>query len=217
MMTHQDLEKQLKDRCEKLDLKQQAFDGLAAILADEQNRVTDVFAGFAPTDIKPAFEGFRYLIDRSHQPAVIRTRIGLYGPHGTESFPPIGYYELETDFEGNILDDFFVMEKERYVDDLAIISHFQDMNQNLLPRYLKRNAIQYEYVTYVSLVGTLFVSKQFAATYRFIERAFVYLDAKDPTQIDEVYLRKSRYFLEMVQDYLLQNGLAQPLQLPPRT
>ncbi|PSK90671.1 hypothetical protein [Taibaiella chishuiensis] len=208
MMTHQDLERQLSDRCEKLDLKQQAFDGLAALLADEQNRVEDVFAGFDPRDIKPVFEGFKYVIDQPHRPAVIRTRIRLYGPHGTDSFPPIGYYELETDFEGNILDDFFVMEKERYVDDLAIISHFRDMNQVLPPGYLKRNYIQYEYVAYVSLIGTLFASKQFNAAYRFVQRARVYLQHTDPAKFDQQYLQKSRHFIKMVADYLEKNNLA---------
>lgn len=209
-MTDQELEILLTDRCQSLDLKRKAFDILEILLSSTSNEEVD-FGGFDKTEIKLVFDRFEYQIDNRNFGSVIRTKIGLYidDPKHVwlDSIEPIGYYELETDFNGKILDDYFVIEKEKYIDDIAIISHFQTMNNCLPVDYLKRNHIQYEFVTYISLIGTLFVSKKFEGAGRFIKRAYFYLDNIDNSKLDQNYLKKSKNFLNMMKSYMIKNNL----------
>ena len=157
------------------------------------------------------FDRFEYQVDKRHSGSVIRTKVGLYVEDTKnvwlDSLEPIGYYELETDFNGEILDDYFVIEKQKYVDDIAIVSHFQNMNKILPLGYLRRNHIQYELVAYISLVGTLFISKQFEGTGRFIKRAYTYLETTDNSRLDQNYLKESKSFLKMMKSYLVRNNL----------
>jgi len=210
-MTAQELEILLIDKSKSMDLKQKAFDTLGKILSDSSGDGEDFFGGFDRAEIKAAFDKFEYQIDNRRFGAVIRTKIGLYVEDTRNVWPdnlkPIGYYELETDFNGKIIDDYFVIEKEKYVDDIGIVSYFQSMSGVMPPDYLKRNHIQYEYVAYISLVGTLFVSKQFEAAGRFIKRAYTYLDETSNDKLDQQYLKESKNFLKTVENYLLENSL----------
>ena len=178
-MTDKELETLLTERCKSLDLKQAAFNSLEKILLDNSN-VKNFLCGFERHEIKTIFDRFEYRIDNRYSGAVIRARIGLYieDPHKVwlDNIERIGYYERETDFIGEVLDDFLVIESEKYIKDIDIISHFQSINQKLPGEYLRRNHIQYEFVSYISLVGTLFVSKNFEATGRFVQRAYTYLE-----------------------------------------
>ena len=124
-----------------------------------------------------------------------------------DNLEPIGYYELETNLNGEVLDDWFVIEKEKYLKDIGIMSHFKSINQKLPLEYLKRNHIQYEFVTYISLVGTLFISKQFEGSGRFIQRAYTYLEKTDNSQLDKEFLKESKSFIKMMKSYLLTNNL----------
>jgi hypothetical protein len=212
IMTNQDLEILLRDRCEHLDLKKKAFDLLEKIFSDNANNPDEDFlCGFDQTELKPIFDGFKYIIEERYPDSIIRTRIGLYIADVKEiwidKLEPIGYFELETTFDGEILDDWFVLEKEKYIKDIDIISHFQSMNKELPLDYLKRNHIQYEYVAYISLIGTLFISKEFGSAGRFIQRAYTYLRGTDNALLDKKYLKESKKFLKMMEDYLLKNNL----------
>ena len=114
-MTDQELEILLKGKCNAFDLKQIAFNCLLQIFKDNSNN-NDFWNGYTENEIKPIFERFEYQIDRRIGSAIIRTRIGLYLEDSDnvwlDNIEPIGYYELETDFNGKILDDWFVIEKE---------------------------------------------------------------------------------------------------------
>ncbi|WP_103232589.1 hypothetical protein [Chryseobacterium viscerum] len=119
---------------------------------------------------------------------------------------PIGYYDLEMDLDGEIVDDWFVIEQEKYLKDIRIISHFQFMHQKMPLQYLKRNYGQHKFVSYISLVGTLFISKEFQGSGIFIHRAKVFLET-DQSSLDEVYLKESKKFLKMMSHYLIENNL----------
>ncbi|OQP59059.1 hypothetical protein [Niastella populi] len=209
-MTDQELEILLKRKCNAFDLKQIAFNCLLQIFKDNSNN-NDFLNGYTENEIKTIFERFEYQIDRRIGSAIIRTRIGLYLDDRDnvwlDNIEPIGYYELETDFNGEILDDWFVIEKEKYVSDIEIISHFQSMNQKLPPEYLRRNHIQYEFVAYISLVGTLFISKQFEGAGRFVKRAYSYLETISDNKFDKDYLKSSKRFLKLMSKYLVTNNL----------
>jgi hypothetical protein len=207
-MTVQELETLLTEKVMTLDLKKQAFDALDKIF---QENATDknFLCGFEQNEIKAKFDRFEYQIGRRHGGSIIRTRIALYveSLNWLDNLEPIGYYELETNLNGEVLDDWFVIENEKYLKDVGIISHFQNINQKLSIEYLKRNHIQYEFVTYISFVGTLFISKQFEGAGRFIQRAYAYLETTDNSKLDKEYLKESKRFLKMMKNYLLTNNL----------
>jgi len=76
----------------------------------------DFLGGYLPTELKFDFERHEFHLETEHKCAVIRTRIGIYiddirgiwynGPE------PIGYYLLEVDLDGEILDDYLTIEKK---------------------------------------------------------------------------------------------------------
>lgn len=209
-MTDKELEILLTENCNKVDLKQLAFSSLEQIFTQNTSDKT-FLCGFERNEIRTIFDGFKYLIDRRHGSPIIRTRIGLYVEDKDrvwlDNIELIGYYELETDLNGQIVDDWFVIEKEKYLKDIGIISHFQSMNQKLPLDYLKRNHIQYEFVSYISLVGTLFMSKQFEGAGRFVKRAYTCLENVDISKFDKDYLRACKTFLKMMRNYLTTNNL----------
>ncbi len=124
-----------------------------------------------------------------------------------DNLEPIGYYKLEADFNGVVLDDWFVIEQEKYLKDIGIISHFQVINKHLPIEYLKRNHIQYEFVSYLSMAGTLFVSKQFEGAGIFIERAYSNLVTVGDSVFETEYLKSARFFLKIMSRYLVEQNL----------
>ncbi len=75
------------------------------------------------------------------------------------------------------------------------------------PQYLRRNHSEYKFVSYISLIGTLFISKEFEGAGVFINRANTYLNDTDNVLPDKDYLKKCRYFLKIMTRYLLENNL----------
>ena len=207
-MTDQELDILLTERVKTFDLKKTAFDTLYKILSDNSGD-KDFLCGFEQNEIKPVFDRFEYHIDRRHGGSIIRTRIGLYveNQNWLDNIEVIGYYELETNLLGEVVDDWFVIEKEKYLKDIGIISHFQSMNDKLPIEYLRRNHIQYEFVSYVSMVGTLFISKQFEGAGRFVQRAYINLETVESKNFDQEYLKEAKSFLKMISRYLTTNNL----------
>jgi hypothetical protein len=110
----QKLEILLYEKAKVYNLEKTAFDHLGKILLENVDD-KDFLCGFEQNEIKAIFDGFEYHVGRRHGDAILRTRIGLYVENQIwfENLEPIGYYELETDFEGKILDDWFVINKEK--------------------------------------------------------------------------------------------------------
>lgn len=207
-MTDQELDIFLTERVKTFDLKKTAFDTLDKILSDNSND-KDFLCGFEQSEIKAVFDRFEFHIDRRHGGSIIKTRIGLYveSQNWLDTLEPIGYFELETNLNGEVVDDWFVIEKEKYLKDIGIISHFQSMNGKLPIEYLRRNHIQYEFVSYISMVGTLFMSKRFEEAGRFVQRAYRNLETVECKNFNKEYLSEAKGFLKMVSHYLTTNNL----------
>ena len=165
-MEDQDFASLLAERCKSLNLEQLAHESLGRLLSRDENNCEEVLCGYERSEIQPFFDRFEYHVCRRNLVPVIRVKIRLAVKDST-----IGYYELETSFDGNFLDDFLVIEKQKYIKDISLVSYFQSMDIVLPLEYLRRNHIQYEYVAYISLIGTLFISKQFQSAGRCIQRA----------------------------------------------
>ena len=207
-MTDQELEALLVERVKIFDLKKIAFESLENILLENLHN-KDFIGGFDQSEIIIAFDGFDYKIDRRYSGSIIRAKIGLYVESlcYLDNKEPIGYYELETNLNGEIVDDWFIIEKKKYSEDIGIIYHFQYMNKKMPTDYLKKNSIQYEYVTYISMIGTLFASKQFEDAGDFVIRAYSFLETIANSKFDKDYLKATEKFLKMIKEYLLTNNL----------
>lgn len=207
-MTDQELEALLTERVKTFDLKKTAFDTLNKIFSDNSDN-EDFLGGFIQNEIITKFDRFEYQIDRRHGGSIIRARIGLYveSQNWLDNIEPIGYYELETNLNGDIEDDWFVIENEKYLMETGVIALIQSTNEKLPIEYLRRNHILYEFVSYISMVGTLFVGKQFEGAGRFIMRAYAYLETTDHAKLDKKYLKESRKFLKIMSNYLVTNSL----------
>ncbi|WP_313003775.1 hypothetical protein [Chryseobacterium gleum] len=203
-MTAQELQTLLTERAEKFHIKNEAFHTLQKILSEDPE---ELIGGFARHEITFVFEGYQYLIEQQYREPIIRARISLCVQNEIylNNLEPIGYYDLEMDFDGEIVDDWFVVEKEKYLKDIGIISYFQGMNKKMPSHYLKGNHGEYEFVSYISLVGTLFISKDFEGAGVFVDKANTYL--KDYSLPDKDYLKECRYFLKIMSRYLIENNL----------
>ena len=198
-----DLTQQLNDLCEKFKLKEKAFESFEEFF--HQNCEEDDFLnGFDKEEIKPVFDGYQFNIQHSFLPPTIDTKISLYIP---ENLIPVGYYKLQADFKGEVVDDFFVIETEKYLDSINIISHFQHLNKNLPTNYLRRNHIQYNFVSYISMVGTLFISKNYEGSGRFVYRAYVNLKEIGEEYFEKDFLKKSKSFLKIIKKCLIEENL----------
>lgn len=117
-MTDQQLEVLLTERCKNLNLTKTAFESLEQILKDNEND-KNFLEGFKQNEIKKIFDRFEYQIERRHGGSIIKTRVGLYIEDTDhiwlDNLIPIGYYELDTDFNGLVLNDWFVINKEENI------------------------------------------------------------------------------------------------------
>jgi hypothetical protein len=122
-MTANQLEILLMERVTRFDLKKIAFETLEQIFSDKILD-KDFLCGFERNEIKVIFDRFEYHINRRVGYPIIRTRIGLYIDDKDQVFlddiEPIGYYELDTNLSGEVIDDWFVIEKKKYSDDREI-------------------------------------------------------------------------------------------------
>lgn len=110
-MNAQELQTLLTERAEKFHLKNEAFHMLQKILSEDPE---ELIGGFARHEITFVFEGYQYLIEQQYREPVIRARISLCVENDMylRNSEPIGYYDLEMDFDGEIVDDWFVRKGE---------------------------------------------------------------------------------------------------------
>ncbi|KPH12815.1 hypothetical protein [Chryseobacterium sp. ERMR1:04] len=203
------LQQELTHICEKYNLKEKAFENFEKLYLENYNEDPDFLNGYKINELKPIFDGYTFGIQHHFFDCNINTRISLYLNNEIEigHLIPIGYYILEANFEGEIVDDYFVMERTKYLDDINIVSHFQHLNKNIPLEYFKRNHIQYQFVSYLSLSGTLFVSGQYEMAGRFVFRAYVNLHETGSENFEKEFLKKSKNFLKMMKNYLKEKNL----------
>lgn len=207
-MTELELENLLKQKVESFDLEKRSFDSLEQIFSNNSED-NEFLCGFTRQEIITKFDGFQFQIGKKNTNSLIRAKIGLYveNLNWIDELEMIGYYELETNLKGEVVDDWFVLNKDKLSAEEKIAGHFQKMNEKLPIEYLKRNHLQYPFVSYVSLAGTLFMSKTFEGSGRFIIRAYQNMDQVGREHFDENYLTEVSTFFVSIIDYLIGNNL----------
>ncbi|MDJ1496057.1 hypothetical protein QNI19_24185 [Cytophagaceae bacterium DM2B3-1] len=217
-MDFESIQQYLNELSEKYELVNVAMEGCQTWI-DETWKERDIasFGGFAKEELKLAFDQHDFVFNHYFwQRLVIRTRIGIYvndtAKVWARNLKPIGYYEMETDEQGQTIDDWFVIEKEKE-DELNIISQIRSLNTLLPEGALKRNKIYYEYVTYVHHVVAFFQSQQYDATAQGIRRAFVYLKDNPKLFSETPYFKRSKYLLKMILHHLIEKNLLTEITL----
>lgn len=206
---------QLAEICKKHNLKEKAFDSFEKLFHRENENDSDFLRGYKKEEMKIFFGGHQFNIHHHFCTSTIDTKIIFYDSSDVEAgyWDPVGYYVLEADFKGEITDDYFVIEKEKQIDGIDIIKQFSYLFADLPTDYLKRNHLQYNFVSYLSLVGTLFTSKNYEGSGRFIHRAYFNLKETGEEHFEKEFLKKSKSFLKMMKKYLInENIISEKLQ-----
>ena len=90
-----------------------------------------------------------------------------------------------------------------------IITKF-NASQKVLPlEYLKRNHIQYEYVSYLSFIFSLFIGEVYRGSAQFILRSSEVLDRIGEEKFDPIFIEKSKLFIRKVSQTLIDENLVE--------
>ncbi len=87
-----------------------------------------------------------------------------------------------------------------------IISQVRQIYEVMPDEYLKRNHLQYPFVSYVSLAATLYMSHNFLGAGLFVGRAYVSLTDFGPEKFDTRFLNHSLILLDFLKNDLLKNN-----------
>ena len=87
-----------------------------------------------------------------------------------------------------------------------ILLKFSELSKAMPVAYLKRNHLQYEFISYLSLVTTLFLSDNFDGSGVFIVRYREALNKVGVDRFDANFLKLSQAFLDFVQGELMRNN-----------
>ncbi|MBD0254566.1 MAG: hypothetical protein ICV83_02505 [Cytophagales bacterium] len=172
------------------------------------------FGGFAKEELKLAFDRQELVFNHyCSSQIIIRTRIGIYVADPANvwirSLEPVGYYELDTDEEGQAVDDWFGIEEEKS-DELNVAAHLRTLNAHLPEGALRRNSVYYEYLGYVHHTFALYQSQQYDAAAHCIRRAFTYLHENQKEVAGKPYFKESRWTLKMILRHLVEKGWLTP-------
>lgn len=115
MKIEEGFEQKLLTICEEFKLREKAFESLEEIISEGLKSEVHFLNGYERSEIQTIFDEYSYTINKKYSEATIDTRIGLYifNDIYLDNLEPIGYYILEADFNGEIVDDIFVLEKEK--------------------------------------------------------------------------------------------------------
>ncbi|WP_281636047.1 hypothetical protein [Flavobacterium marginilacus] len=91
----------------------------------------------------------------------------------------------------------------------SIITKFNESQKVLPIEYLKRNHIQYEYVSYQSFIFSLFIGEVYRSSAQFIFRAFEALDRTGEENFDPIFIKKSKSFIRKVAQTLIDENLVE--------
>jgi hypothetical protein len=120
MEVEQNLEQKLVEICKKFKLKEKAFEILEKIISDGLKNDERFLNGYNRAEVSLVFDEYSYTIQKKYLESTIDTRIGLYifNDIFLDNLEPIGYYVLEASFSGELVDDVFILEKEKLIDDV---------------------------------------------------------------------------------------------------
>ena len=112
----------------------------------------------------------------------VKTEIGLYKTEINEVYmknhEPIGYYQLDTNLNGEHFDDWLIIDEEKN-NQMNIVSHLQLASEELPQKYLRRNSRYYEYISYIAQITMLYQTRHLSACQYSMIRAAEFLNKNE--------------------------------------
>lgn len=213
-MTLNQIKNTLTDFSKKNNLQQKALKSCqVAMLNCIEDDIDGLggLGGFKIEEIRLEFIRQEVIFEHySNNTPFVKTRIGLYKNIENDIYfrnlEPVGYYELDTNLDGESFDDWLIIDKEKN-NQLDIIYDLKELNKVLPEQYLRRNSIYYEYISYVAHIVTHYQAKNLKACLLFMQRAFKF-SAKIEIKDDfEMYYEKSKKYIKRIASYLDECGL----------
>jgi hypothetical protein len=191
---------------EDVVLKKLAFESCYATMKNCLQEDMECLGGFKFEELKVEFVKQQIVLEHIlYDAPYVKTSLGIFLKEEREDFignlEPIGTYELDTSLEGEIIEDWLMIDVEKN-NQLDIVGDLKDLNHLLPEKYLKRNSIYYEYLTYIAHVISLYQARNLYACQLFIIRAFQFAQSKT-IQVDfQNYLDESQKYLRKIVSYL---------------
>lgn len=214
----QKLTQTLDDFCLKHSLKEEAERHCRVAMTNCIEDDNNGLGGFSLDEIKLDFVKhelvFRHYL---HGTPFVKTEIGLYKTEPDEVYirdhEPIGYYQLDTDLNGEHFDDWLIIDEEKN-NQMNIVSDIHIASEQLPEKHLRRNSAYYEYISYIAHVTMHYQTRQLRACQYFMIRAFEFLvkteiedDFKSYANHSKEYIKKIATYMEechLIDDHLIQ-------------
>lgn len=202
----EEINKVLIEFSKKYNLQEKAIKSCQSIMQSCIDDDVTSLGGFSIYEIRLEYIGQQLIFDHFlHNMTFVKTRIGLYKKKENNDYvrnlEPIGYYELDTDIEGEFFDDWLSIDLEKN-NELDIIYELQELNEFLPETYLRSNSIYYEYVSYVAQIVCLYQSKNYIGSQLFIKRAFEFLSRTNLQTAETRYFNKSKNYIRKIAQYM---------------
>lgn len=214
-MTFETIEKYLKELSKQQDLIRYATtcceQYLDECLREDTSGSNASLGGYSKEELVLAFDRQELVFEHYlQQSPLIHTRIGLYIPDPTgswvRSLEPVGFYILETNEAGEVMDDWINITQNKDAD-IDMAYHLQALNALLPKDGLSRDSIYYEYITQVHHAVSLYQSKLYAETALSILSAFAYRE-KQPQKVTGIpYFKSSKRLLKMLANQMQEKAL----------
>lgn len=205
-MNLEEIEKVLIDFSTRHNLKQKAKEMCLLCMTNALKDDPKTLGGFNLEEIRLNFVEHELIFDHSfYNTPFVKTQIGLYKTESNDiyvgGYERIGAYFLDTDINGEHFDDWLLVEEEKN-NQLAIVGELENLGKMLPERYLRRNSVYYDYLTYVAQVTSLYQSRNLTACQLFVKRAFEFtLKTQIPDDFG-VYMKASKKYIRRIANYM---------------
>ena len=162
--------------------------------------------GFNIKEIKLDFVKHELIFEHFffHTP-YIKTEIGLYKKEPDESYMRdhelIGYYQLDTDLKGEHFDDWLIIDEEKN-NQMPINGELRELSNALPDKYLRRNSIYYEYISYIAHITMHYQARKLSACQHSMKRAFEFLTKTEIEDDFESYVISTKWYIKRLATYM---------------
>ncbi|MFK7979493.1 MAG: hypothetical protein AB8G86_05900 [Saprospiraceae bacterium] len=198
--------KELIKFVEKYNLKEEAISSCNFAMKNCLKDDLKGLGGFTINEIRLEFISHKLIFEHYlYSKPFVKTRIGLYKAKENDVYirnlEPIGYYELDTNLNGESFDDWLITDVEKN-NELEVVYDLIHIGNFLPPEYLNNNSKYFEYITYVSLCATLYQSKKYMECQKIIKKAFEFLLRTHIKNDFRKYVKWSKRYLRRIASYM---------------
>ena len=203
--------KSLKEFTHRYDLKNKAVESCKVYMTNCLKEDEEGIGGFALDELKLDFVRFDLIFDHYlYGIPFVKTRIGIYKKEEDDVYvrghESIGYYELDTDMEGESLDDWLVIDAEKN-NQMDIIYDIKRLTKALPEKYLSPKSPYYDYITYLSHITMFYQGRKLRLCQEFMVKAFELGRVLEITKEFKDYFERAERYIKRIAMYLDQCDL----------